>query len=328
MFSALGQGETLYAPPIQGTSLQGRMQNRKKERLYSRKACNRKSQMMEKKSTLNSADLFQRVKNVEIKTRALTNNIFAEVREYQDGDDVRDIDWNVTARYSRPHIKIFEEERELTVMLMIDVSSSQSVGSRLRTMRESATEIAATIAFSASQNNDKIGAIFFSDKIEKYIPPQKGRKHILCVIRELLDFKPSGTKTCISAPLEYLMRVQKRRCIAFMISDFLDFNDYERTLLVANRRHDLVALRLYDKLLANLPNVGLLEVLDAENGHKQIIDTSSRKVRECHKQWWNNWQNKLDEVFHKNGIDNTKIATDEDYVKPLIHLFSSRSSVL
>lgn len=343
MFSAVGQGETLYAPPIQGASLQERMQNRKKERLYSRKACNRKSQMMEKKSTLNSADLFQRVKNVEIKTRALTNNIFAgeyhsafkgrgmsfaEVREYQDGDDVRDIDWNVTARYSRPHIKIFEEERELTVMLMIDVSSSQSVGSRLRTMRESATEIAATIAFSASQNNDKIGAIFFSDKIEKYIPPQKGRKHILCVIRELLDFKPSGTKTCISAPLEYLMRVQKRRCIAFMISDFLDFNDYERTLLVANRRHDLVALRLYDKLLANLPNVGLLEVLDAENGHKQIIDTSSRKVRECHKQWWNNWQNKLNEVFHKNGIDNTKIATDEDYVKPLIHLFSSRSSVL
>ena len=180
MFSALGQGETLYAPPIQGASLQERMQNRKKEGLYSRKACNRKSQMMEKKSTLNSADLFQRVKNVEIKTRALTNNIFAgeyhsafkgrgmsfaEVREYQDGDDVRDIDWNVTARYSRPHIKIFEEERELTVMLMIDVSSSQSVGSRLRTMRESATEIAATIAFSASQNNDKIGAIFFSDKI-------------------------------------------------------------------------------------------------------------------------------------------------------------------
>lgn len=340
MFSALSRRRNAICSPMSIPTKKNAKQE--EETANSRKACNRKSQMMEKKSTLNSADLFQRVKNVEIKTRALTNNIFAgeyhsafkgrgmsfaEVREYQDGDDVRDIDWNVTARYSRPHIKIFEEERELTVMLMIDVSSSQSVGSRLRTMRESATEIAATIAFSASQNNDKIGAIFFSDKIEKYIPPQKGRKHILCVIRELLDFKPSGTKTCISAPLEYLMRVQKRRCIAFMISDFLDFNDYERTLLVANRRHDLVALRLYDKLLADLPNVGLLEVLDAENGHKQIIDTSSRKVRECHKQWWDNWQNKLDEVFHKNGIDNTKIATDEDYVKPLIHLFSSRSSV-
>lgn len=293
------------------------------------------------KSILDTSDLLQRVKRVEIKTRALTNNIFAgeyhsafkgrgmsfaEVREYQDGDDVRDIDWNVTARYNRPHIKVFEEERELTVMLMIDVSSSQNVGSRQRTMHELATEIAATIAFSATQNNDKIGAIFFSDRIEKYIPPQKGRKHILCVIRELLNIEPIGNKTKISVPLEYLMRVQKRRCIAFLLSDFLDMGDYERTMLVANRRHDLVALRLYDNLMAHLPNVGLLTVLDAESGHRQIVDTSSSKVRAYHERWWKDWQHKMDGIFHKNGIDNVMIATEEDYVKPLMHLFSSRSS--
>lgn len=250
---------------------------------------------------------------------------FAEVREYKIGDDVRDIDWNVTARLNRAHIKVFEEERELTVMLLIDVSGSQDFGTRQRTMRELATEIAATIAFSAIQNNDKIGVIFFSDRIEGYIPPKKGRKHILCIIRELLDMKPLHNRTDLSVPIEYLMRVQKRRCIAFMLSDFMDHSDYSQPLLIAGKKHDLVAVQLYDPTMAELPNVGLMKVFDAETGHEQYVDTSSRRVRESHRAWWNSEQQRLEQTLRKNGVDKVSVATDGDYVKALMNLFSNRN---
>lgn len=288
---------------------------------------------------MNTNDLLQRVRRIEIKTRALTNNIFAgeyhsafkgrgmsfaEVREYQIGDDVRDIDWNVTARLNRAHIKVFEEERELTVMLLIDVSNSQDFGTAERTMRELETEIAATIAFSAIQNNDKIGVIFFSDRIEKYIPPKKGRKHILYIIRELLDFKQESGRTDIAVPIEYLTKVQKRRCIAFLMSDFIDRNDFSRPLLVASRKHDLVAMRLYDRRMKELPDVGLIKAYDAETGHEQYIDSSSREVREHHRQWWNREKERLENLFNKNGIDAVSIATDEDYVRALMNLFAKR----
>lgn len=289
---------------------------------------------------MNANELLQRVRRIEIKTRALTNNIFAgeyhsafkgrgmsfaEVREYQIGDDVRDIDWNVTARLNRAHVKVFEEERELTVMLLIDVSNSQDFGTRLRSMRELETEIAATIAFSAIQNNDKIGVIFFSDRVEKYIPPKKGRKHILYIIRELLDFKPESGKTDIAVPIEYLTKVQKRRCVAFLMSDFITHNDFSRPLLVAGRKHDLVAVRIYDRNMVDLPNVGLIKAFDAETGHEQYIDTSSRKVRAHHREWWNRERTALESLFNKNGIDAVSIATDEDYVRALMNLLAKRN---
>lgn len=289
---------------------------------------------------MNANELLQRVRRIEIKTRALTNNIFAgeyhsafkgrgmsfaEVREYQIGDDVRDIDWNVTARLNRAHVKVFEEERELTVMLLIDVSNSQDFGTRQRSMRELETEIAATIAFSAIQNNDKIGVIFFSDRVEKYIPPKKGRKHILYIIRELLDFKPESGKTDIAVPIEYLTKVQKRRCVAFLMSDFITHNDFSRPLLVAGRKHDLVAVRIYDRNMVDLPDVGLIKAFDAETGHEQYIDTSSRKVRAHHREWWNRERTALESLFNKNGIDAVSIATDEDYVRALMNLLAKRN---
>ncbi len=288
---------------------------------------------------MDTNDLLQRVRRVEIKTRALTNNIFAgeyhsafkgrgmsfaEVREYQSGDNVRDIDWNVTARLGRPHIKVFEEERELTVMLLIDISRSQDFGTRMRSMRELATEMAATIAFSAMQNNDKIGVIFFSDRVEKYVPPKKGRKHILYIIRELLDFKPVGDRTNLVAPLETLMNVQKRHCIAFILSDFLGGSDLKRPLMVAARKHDVVAVRLYDRLMAELPKVGLIKVFDAETGHEQYVDTSCKKVRNQHRIWWESEQKRLDDLLSRVGIDFVSVATDDDYVRSLMSLFSKR----
>lgn len=286
---------------------------------------------------MNTTELLQRVRRIEIKTRTLTNNIFAgeyhsafkgrgmsfaEVREYQAGDDVRDIDWNVTARLNRAHVKVFEEERELTVMLLIDVSGSRDFGTRLRTMRELQTEIAATIAFSAIQNNDKIGVVFFSDRIEKFIPPKKGRKHILYIIRELLDFEPESRRTDIGVPAEFLMRVQKRHCIAFLISDFIDEHDFAQPLLIANRKHDLVAVKVYDKRMAEMPDVGLIKAFDAETGHEQYIDTSSRRVRQLHRDWWQERERRLENVLRKSNIDCASVATDEDYVKALMNLFA------
>ena len=284
--------------------------------------------------------MLQRVRRVEIKTRALTNNIFAgeyhsafkgrgmsfaEVREYQPGDDVRDIDWNVTARLNRPHIKVFEEERELTVMLLIDVSGSLDFGTRVRSQRELVTEIAATMAFSAIQNNDKIGVIFFSDRIEKFIPPKKGRRHILCIIRELLDFRPQSRRTDVGIGIEYLMRAINKRCISFLLSDFINTPDFSRPLMVAARKHDIVAVRVYDYRMEELPNVGLMKIFDAETGHEQYLDTSSRKLREQHSRWWRNETRKLDEMFNKSRVDNISVRTDGDYVRGLMTLFAKRS---
>lgn len=288
---------------------------------------------------METSELLKRVRRLEIKTRALTNNIFAgeyhsafkgrgmsfaEVREYQPGDDVRDIDWNVTARMNKPYIKVFEEERELTLMLVVDLSASQRFGTVDRTQRELAAEICATLAFSALQNNDKIGVIFFTDQVEKFIPPQKGRKHVLYIIRELLNFEPKGKRTDVTVAMEYLMKVITKRSITFVISDFLDTRDFSRPLLVAARKHDLVGLRLYDSRMASLPDVGLLKIVDAETGHEQFIDTSSRAVRQQQQAWWRTEEQRLDTLFRKNDVDYASIATHADYVKPLMNLFARR----
>lgn len=288
---------------------------------------------------METSELLKRVRCLEIKTRALTNNIFAgeyhsafkgrgmsfaEVREYQAGDDVRDIDWNVTARMNRPYVKVFEEERELTMMLLVDLSASQCFGTHQRTQRELATEIAATLAFSAMQNNDKIGVIFFTDRIEKFIPPQKGRKHILYIIRELLNFEPQGKRTDIATAVEYLMRVVTKRSITFLLSDFLDVGDFTKPLLIAARKHDLISIRLYDSRTAQLPNVGLIKIVDAETGHEQFIDTGNKAVRNYQLKWWVKEQERLDTLFQKNGVDYTSVSTDGDYVKPLMNLFAHR----
>lgn len=289
---------------------------------------------------METSDLLKRVRQIEIKTRGLSNNIFAgqyhsafkgkgmsfsEVREYQYGDDVRDIDWNVTARYNKPFVKVFEEERELTVMLLIDVSNSLDFGTVKQLKKDMVTEIAATLAFSAIQNNDKIGVIFFSDRIEKFIPPKKGRKHILYIIRELLDFKPESKRTDIKIAVEYLTNVIKKRCTTFMISDFIDENDFRNALTIANRKHDIVAIQVYDCRMAELPDVGLMKVRDAETGHEQWIDTSSRALRRAHNDWWIQRQGVLNETFTKSNVDSVSIRTDQDYVKSLLNLFAKRN---
>ena len=289
---------------------------------------------------METSDLLKRVRQIEIKTRGLSNNIFAgqyhsafkgkgmsfsEVREYQYGDDVRDIDWNVTARYNKPFVKVFEEERELTVMLLIDVSNSLDFGTVKQLKKDMVTEIAATLAFSAIQNNDKIGVIFFSDRIEKFIPPKNGRKHILYIIRELLDFKPESKRTDIKIAVEYLTNVIKKRCTTFMISDFIDENDFRNALTIANRKHDIVAIQVYDRRMAELPDVGLMKVRDAETGHEQWIDTSSRALRRAHNDWWIQRQGVLNETFTKSNVDSVSIRTDQDYVKSLLNLFAKRN---
>ena len=250
---------------------------------------------------------------------------FSEVREYQYGDDVRDIDWNVTARFHRPYVKVFEEERELTVMLMIDVSGSLDFGTQRQMKRDVVTEIAATIAFSAIQNNDKIGVIFFSDRIEKYIPPKKGRKHILYIIREMLDFHPESKRTDIKQALEFLTSVAKRRCTAFMLSDFYVRQDFLQPLQIANRKHDVVALQVYDIRAKELPDVGLMRVVDAETGYEQYIDTSSRSLRQAHERYWRNRQEQLLDTMRRSNVDMVSIATHEDYAKALLMLFKKRS---
>lgn len=288
---------------------------------------------------METSEILKRVRQIEIKTRGLSNNIFAgeyhsafkgrgmafsEVREYQYGDDIRDIDWNVTARFNKPFVKVFEEERELTVMLLIDVSGSLNFGTVSQTKRDMVTEIAATLAFSAIQNNDKIGVIFFSDRIEKFIPPKKGRKHILFIIRELLDFKPDSQLTDIGQAVEYLTRVIKRRCTAFVISDFIDRKDYSTALTIANHKHDVVAIQVYDRRVAELPDVGLMKVKDAESGAEYYIDTSSRKLRRAHEDWWRSGQKQLHETFSKSNVDSVSVRTDQDYVAALMSLFAQR----
>lgn len=294
---------------------------------------------------MNKEELIKKVRKIEIKTKGLSHDIFAgeyhsafkgrgmsfsEVREYQSGDDIRDIDWNVTARSAKAHIKIYEEERELTMMLIIDLSGSGDFGSKLRTKRETAAEIAAVIAFSAAQNNDKVGCILFTDKVEKYIPPKKGRQHVLRIISEILDFKPESKLTNISVPLKYLTNVLKKRSTAFILSDFddvdikLDAPRYKDPLKIASKKHDIVALNIFDPRELDLPNVGLIELRDKETDQKQWVDTASRKVRSQYATYQQSKQNIIARQFTREKIDSVAIATNEDYVSSLIKLFKMR----
>ena len=288
---------------------------------------------------METSEIIKKVRKIEIKARGLSSNIFAgqyhsafkgrgmafsEVREYQYGDDVRDIDWNVTARFNKPYVKVFEEERELTVMLLIDVSGSLDFGTQKQLKRDMVTEIAATLAFSAIQNNDKIGVIFFSDKIEKYIPPKKGRKHILYIIREMLDFHAESRHTDVAQAVEFLTGVSKRRCTAFILSDFYVRQNFLQQLTIANSKHDVVAIQVYDKRGCELPNIGLMKVVDAETGYEQYVDTSSRKVRDTYHRYWMKRQADLKETFAKSNVDSVSIATDEDYVRSMLGLFKQR----
>ena len=284
-------------------------------------------------------ELLRKVRKIDIKTRGLSQNIFAgeyhtafkgrgmtfsEVREYQYGDDVRDIDWNVTARHNHPYVKVYEEERELTVMLLVDVSRSRLFGAVGEEKREMIAEIAATLAYSAITNNDKIGVIFFSDKIEKFIPPKKGKKHILLIIRELLDFTPKNQGTDISVALRYFTDALKKRCTTFLISDFIDSHDFTRQLQIACNRHDVIAIQVYDKRDTNLPDVGLMRMTDLETGASRWINTSSKRTRQAYSKWWYERQQSMSETFSKCRVDHTSIATDEDFAHSLMALFKNR----
>ncbi len=288
---------------------------------------------------METTDLIKKVRQIEIKTRGLSNNIFAgeyhsafkgrgmtfsEVREYQYGDDIRNIDWNVTARFNHPFVKVFEEEREMTVMLLIDVSGSREFGSTWRFKKNVITEMAAVLAFSAIQNNDKAGVIFFSDKIEKFIPPKKGKKHILHIIRELISFSPEQRQTDISEVLRYLTNALKKRCTTFVISDFIG-DDFEDALKIANQKHDVVALRVFDQREAEMPDVGFIQFKDAETGEFQWINTSNKKNRELYNKWWKDNEQKIQSLFTRCGVDHVSVNTDEDYVKALMSLFKKRS---
>jgi uncharacterized protein (DUF58 family) len=285
-----------------------------------------------------ATELLKRVRKIEIKTRGLSKNIFAgeyhsafkgrgmafsEVREYQYGDDIRSIDWNVTARFNHPYIKIFEEERELTVILLIDVSGSRNFGTRTQLKKNMITEISAVLSFSAIHNNDKIGVILFSDHVEKFIPPKKGRQHILRIIRELIDYQPRSRGTDISEGLRYFTNAIKKRSTAFLISDFMDDN-YEEALRIANKRHDLIALNIYDLRETNLPRAGLVRLKDAETGRSIWVDTGSRRTRELYASHRRQEQEKFRDIMLRTGIDTASIRTDEDYVRPLMNLFKRR----
>lgn len=287
---------------------------------------------------METKDLLKKVRKIEIKTRGLTRQIFAgeyhsaykgrgmtfsEVREYQYGDDIRSIDWNVTARFNHPFVKVFEEERELTVMLLIDVSASGDFGTEEQLKRNLITEIAAVLSFSAIENNDKIGVIMFSDRVEKFIPPKKGRKHILRIIRELLEFQPQSNGTDISESLRFLTNAIKKRCTAFLISDFRD-KGYARSLQVANNKHDVAALHIFDRRETALPAVGLIRILDAESGRERWLDTSRSKVRESYAMKWESHVDMMNEIFTRAGVDHVSMQTGADYVKPLIRLFKKR----
>lgn len=287
---------------------------------------------------METKELLKKVRKIEIKTRGLTRQIFAgeyhsafkgrgmtfsEVREYQYGDDIRSIDWNVTARFNHPYVKVFEEERELTVMLLIDVSGSGSFGTEQQLKRGLITEISAVLSFSAIENNDKIGVIMFSDRIEKFIPPQKGRKHILRIIRELIEFQPVSRGTDISESLRFLTNAIKKRCTAFLISDFRD-KGYARSLQVANNKHDVAALHIYDRRETTLPAVGLVRIKDGETGNERWIDSSSRKVRESYAMKWESHVEMMNEIFTRCGVDSVSLRTGTDYVRPLIRLFKKR----
>ena len=291
---------------------------------------------------METTDILKKVRKIEIKTRGLSQNIFAgqyhsafkgrgmafsEVREYQYGDNIRDIDWNVTARFHRPYVKVFEEERELTVMLMIDVSGSLDFGTSRQLKKDMVTEIAATLAFSAIQNNDKIGVIFFSDRVEKYIPPKKGRRHILFIIREMLDFKPQSRRTDLRVAIEFLTKVIRRHCTAFILSDFYNKPDFENALTICNHKHDVGAIQVYDKCAKELPNIGLMRVMDAESGHEMYIDTADKRLRYAHTAYWLRRQDILHKIFTKCNVDYVSIATNEDFVRKLMIFFDKRNKL-
>jgi len=286
-------------------------------------------------------ELLKKVRKIEIKTRGLSQNIFAgeyhtafkgrgmtfaEVREYQYGDDIRDIDWNVTARTNHPYVKVYEEERELTVMLLVDMSHSEHFGAIGEVKREMIAEIAATIAFSAIQNNDKIGVIFFTDKIEKYIPPQKGRKHILYIISQLLDFKPENRGTDIAYALKFFTDATKKRCTAFLLSDFIDDKDFYKVLSIASNKHDIIGIQVYDKRDTKMPDVGLINVRDLESGETRWINTSAKSVRKAYDRWWYERQQTVADTMQRCRVDMISVATDEDYVKSLMMLFKNRGA--
>ncbi len=285
---------------------------------------------------MTSEELLKRVRKIEIKARKLSRNIFAgeyhsqfkgrgmafsEVREYQPGDDVRSIDWNVTARLNKPYIKVFEEERELTVMLLVDVSGSRHFGTLSQMKRDMMAEVAATLAFSTIANNDKVGVIFFSDKIEKFIPAKKGKTHVLHIIRELLSFEPTSAGTDIAQALQYFANAQKRHCTAFLISDFIGAGNMYQPLMIASNRHEVNAIQIYDRREAELPNIGLVKFHDAETGNDLWVDTAITSVRDNYAQAWHDNQNEMQQLFTRTGVSHVSVRTDEDYVKALMHLF-------
>ena len=285
---------------------------------------------------MTSEELLKRVRKIEIKTRKLSRNIFAgeyhsqfkgrgmafsEVREYQPGDDVRSIDWNVTARLNKPYIKVFEEERELTVMLLVDVSGSRNFGTLSQIKRDMMAEVAATLAFSTIANNDKVGVIFFSDKIEKFIPAKKGKTHVLHIIRELLSFEPTSSGTDVAQALQYFTNAQKRHCTAFLISDFIGAGAMYKPLLIASNRHEVNAIQIYDRREAELPNIGLVKFHDAETGNDLWVDTAIASVRNQYGQAWRDNQNDIEQLFTRTGVNHVSVRTDQDYVKALMHLF-------
>ena len=289
---------------------------------------------------MDTRDLLKKVRKIEIKTRGLSQNVFAgmyhtafkgrgvmfsEVREYQPGDDVRDIDWNVTARQNKPFVKVYEEDRELTMMLLIDVSGSERFGSTSGTKRDMMAEIAATLAFSSIANNDKVGVIFFSDRIEKFIPPKKGKSHILLIIREILDLKPIGKKTDIDVAIQFLNQALKKRCTAFLLSDFIDESDYYTSMSVANRKHEIAALQVFDERDTRLPDVGLIRMSDLETGKEMWVDTSSSMVRKEYEKAWYRLKQRVATITARCGVDYISIRTDKDYVKSLLEMLRRRA---
>lgn len=294
---------------------------------------------MAKRLESSTSDILKKVRRIELKTKGLSNQIFSgeyqssfkgrgmafsEVREYAIGDEIRTIDWNVTARFNEPYVKVFEEERELSVIILVDVSASDNFGTKDRLKRELIAELSAIMSFSAIQNNDKIGVILFSDKVEKFIPPKKGKSHALRIIKELLEFEPESKGTDIKVPLEYLNQVTKKRTICFLISDFIADKNYEKALKIANKRHDLVALRVFDEKEKELPKVGLVHFKNPETGEAQWVNTWSRKTRDNYKKAFVEQELELQELMKRSGVDYESIPTDGDYVKPLMNLFKRR----
>lgn len=289
---------------------------------------------------MDSRDLLKKVRKIEIKTRSLSQNIFAgeyhtafkgrgvifsEVREYMPGDDVRDIDWNVTARHNKPYVKVYEEDRELTMMLLIDVSNSENFGTVGSPKRDIMAEIAATLAFSSIANNDKVGVIFFSNKIEKFIPPKKGKSHILLIIREIIDLVPTGKGTDIDNALQFMNNAIKKKCSAFLLSDFIDNSDYYKSMSVANRKHELAAIQVYDERDTKLPPIGLLRLKDMETNKEVWVDTSLKEVRKAYEQNWYKRIQKISNLTARCGVDYISINTEEDYVAKLRGMFRRRS---